>query len=671
MQVAAPRFLIAAALFLWGWQTQMFVFALPMAALAIGSAFVRRRLAFTTREFARLWDLTVTLVIGAAIYNRQTLSVSGAVIAFLQWLPILLFPFTAAFLFSNSTRLPHSTFLFWWRSKTAAVERGLNPTFPYFGLCVLAASASSARAVWFYPGAVLLIAAALAAHKPRRARPALSIILFLSVAGAGYFLHTRWRDFQTELESKTIHWFAGFFPKQFEDQEAHTRLGEIGELRSSSRVVMRVRGENGCAPPALYRQVSFDRYRRGIWLSTRRQYSPVTERETGTWVLGPARDATNSVTVFAAVPTGQILLPAPNGCARLRGLSATRLEQNRFGNVRVWGAPDPMECIVDFNSEVSHEPPPQKVDLEVQLPDEPAVAQIVDELGLASVRPAHAVKRLEQFFTTRFRYAPLLAEPTLRPNAPNSFVATFLSDTRAGHCEYFATAAVLVLRKAGIPARYAMGYAAIEETGNPREFRIRERHTHSWVLAWIDGQWRDFDPTPHTWSYEELRQSSMWRPFTDWWAEMRFRLATWQPLPGLDGHVAIYLLCPIGIVFAWALLRKRGRVRTQRQRPSVAQCYAWPGLDSEFFLIEASLRNDGLSRNAKETSAAWLERIGAQQRSLLRVVPALKLHYKYRFDPVGLNADERAELTASVRAWLAEQQANVPRRPVARSAPGD
>jgi protein-glutamine gamma-glutamyltransferase len=657
VQVTALQFLVAAGLLFWGWQTRMFAFALPMAAVAVVSAFTRKRLVFTPREFARLWDLTLVLVMGAAIYNRQTLPVSSAVIAFLQWLPILLFPFVAAFLFSNSARVPHSTFVFWWRSKTTKADRTINPVYPYFATCLLAASASSARDPWFYPGALLLIAAALLLHRWHRLRTVSAALLFLLVAGAGQVLHTRWRDFQNELETKAMHWFAGFFPKQFEDQEIHTSLGEIGRLKSSGRVVMRVRGTQGRNPPVLYRQVGFDQYRRGVWLSSKRQYSTVPERPVGTWQLAPLANSSNSVLISAAVSGGRILLPVPLGSSRVRGLAATRVEQNRFGNVRVWDAPDPVACTVDFASDASHEPPPQKHDLQIHPDDEPALAAIAGELGLNSLAPRHAIKKLDQFFTANFRYTPLLAPPDLNPAKSNmgSFVAVFLNQTRAGHCEYFATAGVLLLRQAGIPARYAVGYAGVESTGNPGEFRIRERHAHSWVLAWLDGSWHDFDPTPQAWTHYEAQRPSLLRPLTDWWADLRFRIAAWQPVPGFDSRIAILALCPMVAFFVWVFLRKRGKLRVHKQRvASLVQSYAWPGLDSEFFLVEASLAKNGAARPTEETLAAWLARVGTRQSAVL--APALKLHYRYRFDPEGLSDDERSALAQSVRLWLAGQE---------------
>jgi len=656
MQVKSAIILVAAALLFWGWQTGLFLFALPMAGLVAASAFTRRRLALTARELARVWDVTLVLVVGAVIYNRQTLSASGAVIAFLQWLPILLFPFVTAFFFSTSARVPQSTFLFWWRGKAGATERGLNLTYPYFALCLFSASASSNRDYWFFPAAVLLIGCALALNRPKRAKPALALLVFLMVAGGGYFLQARWREFQTQIESTTMKWFAGFYPRQFEDQETHTSLGEIGNLKSSGRVVMRVRGESGYHPPGLYRQVSFDQYSRGIWLSTRRQYSPVAEAGGGIWPLGPATNTHRSVAIRASVPEGKILLPLPIGAQRIRGLASSRLERNRFGNLRVWEAPDPIECSVEYDVQHSLESAPIPRDLDTALSEKAVVRQIVKELALDSMPADTAVETLERFFSERFRYVPFVSAPAASPRDTGTLISNFLTETRAGHCEYFATAGVLLLREAGIPARYATGYAAIESAGSQTEFQIRERHAHAWVLAYIDGCWHDFDPTPRGWSPIELKQSSVFRRFGDWWADMRFAWATGKWFPTINLRSALYVAFPLGAALGLALLKKRGKLRVKRTRPSVAQAFAWPGLDSEFFLIESCLRKQGFLRAADETIWAWLERAVDRQPKLQTLETLASLHYRYRFDPDGLTEAERGRLAESARVWLAQQQ---------------
>jgi hypothetical protein len=648
--------LVAAALLFWGWRTQLLPVAGPMALAVAGSPFVRRRLALTDRELARLWDFTLVLIIGALIYNRQTLSISGAVITFIQWLPILLFPFAAAFFFSTHARVPQSTFFFWWRGKRDAGEP-VNITYPYFGLCLLSASAGSARDGWFFPATVLLIAGALGVNRPRRIKPALALLVFVCVTVGGFILQARWREFQTQIESTTMRWLAGYYPRQFEDQETHTSLGEVGKLKSSGRVIMSVRGQNGSSPPRLYRQVSFDFYRRGTWLSTRRQYWRVPENPPGIWELAPATHVSGSVAICGSVPEGRILLPLPTGANRIRGLAFSRLERNRFGNLRVWDSPDPAECNVEYDLHRSYEPPPTPKDLDVQASEEPVLKQITKEVGLNSISAERAVERLGEFFHEKFRYLPYVPEPGANPTDGGRLVEAFLRDTRAGHCEYFATAGVLVLRTAGIPARYVTGYAAIEPGGVKNEFLIRERHAHAWVLAYIDGRWRDFDPTPGGWNSAELRHSSIFRPFTDWWAAIRFRWATARWFSALNLRSALYLIFPLTAVFGLLLLKRRGKLRVKRQRSSLAQSYAWPGLDSEFFLIESWFQKEGLLRTSDETSAIWLRRIAVRPtvNGVADLMALLSLHYRYRFDPLGLTGEERGRLAANARAWLAHQ----------------
>jgi transglutaminase-like putative cysteine protease len=74
-------------------------------------------------------------------------------------------------------------------------------------------------------------------------------------------------------------------------------------------------------------------------------------------------------------------------------------------------------------------------------------------------------------------------------------VDMFLFDTRRGFCEHYASAFVLLLRAAGIPARVVTGYQG--GTVNPRGdyLIVRQSDAHAWAEAIIDGQWQRFDPT--------------------------------------------------------------------------------------------------------------------------------------------------------------------------------
>ena len=649
-----PRLFLVAALIFWGVQTGFAWVALCLAALVVASGVVKHPPSFTHREFARLWDMTLLVLVGAAVYQRQTGSVSGAVLSFLQWLPMLLFPMTAAFLFSQSDGLPYSTFVFWWRGRPKSDQRILDITYGYFGICLLSASAGATRGMWFYPVATVLIVAALWTNRPHRLGAATTLALLIAVAGTGYLLQGKWRDLQTEFESKTVRWFAGFFPRPFEDQESYTSFGQVAQLKNSGRLLMRLEVASGSAPPRLLRQVSFDQYRRGAWLSTRRSYAPVSEAPPGTWDLSASPEATNSVILSMLVPEGRVLLPVPAGAARARDLVAARLERNRFGNVRVWDCGDPLTCMIDFDGSHSYEPPPSAKDLQVPVADEAAVEEVVRELGLASLPGETMLQKVAAFFGEHFRYDTAVAgEGQSATNA--SFVALFLRKTRAGHCEYFATSAALILRRAGIPARYALGFAAVEPADDSRTYRIRERHSHAWVLAYIDGRWTDFDPTPGTWPTIEAQQSSVWSRVADLWANLKFKVATTRLLPKLSSGLALLLATPAIAVMTWRLWKRRKSVRRNHAVGPLSRAYAWPGLDSEMFEIERSLGQRGLNRKSSETTVAWVARIASKCPASDSLSELVALHYKYRFDAAGLTIEERQHLSDRALSWLSHE----------------
>ena len=68
---------------------------------------------------------------------------------------------------------------------------------------------------------------------------------------------------------------------------------------------------------------------------------------------------------------------------------------------------------------------------------------------------------------------------------------------RRGHCQYFATAATLLLRRAGHPARVVIGFASDES--DARRIIFRALHAHAWIeVVGRAGTWVRADPTPPT-----------------------------------------------------------------------------------------------------------------------------------------------------------------------------
>ena len=76
-------------------------------------------------------------------------------------------------------------------------------------------------------------------------------------------------------------------------------------------------------------------------------------------------------------------------------------------------------------------------------------------------------------------------------------VEDFLFEFRRGHCEYFASSMVLMLRATGIPARLVTGYLGGEYNPFEDYYVVRQSNAHAWVEAYLpDRGWTTFDPTP-------------------------------------------------------------------------------------------------------------------------------------------------------------------------------
>ncbi len=69
-------------------------------------------------------------------------------------------------------------------------------------------------------------------------------------------------------------------------------------------------------------------------------------------------------------------------------------------------------------------------------------------------------------------------------------IDAFLFDTRRGFCEHYASAFVVLLRAAGIPARVVTGYQGGEINPNGGYMIVRQSDAHAWAEALVDGQWR-------------------------------------------------------------------------------------------------------------------------------------------------------------------------------------
>ena len=72
----------------------------------------------------------------------------------------------------------------------------------------------------------------------------------------------------------------------------------------------------------------------------------------------------------------------------------------------------------------------------------------------------------------------------------------FWLDRRAGFCEHFAAAFVVVMRALGVPSRIVTGYQGAERSPLDGYYIVRQSHAHAWAEVWQPRRgWQRVDPT--------------------------------------------------------------------------------------------------------------------------------------------------------------------------------
>ena len=286
--------------------------------------------------------------------------------------------------------------------------------------------------------------------------------------------------------------------------------------------------------------------------------------------------------------------------------------------------------------------------------ERPALEAVARQLGLAGLPHADAVRRVTAYFAG-FEYTTVRNHPfsELVPGSETP-LAEFLNTTRRGHCEYFATATTLLLRTAGIPARYATGFAVQDWSSWENAWVVRQRHSHAWARAFVAGHWTDVDTTPAAWFSAEESLAPTGQTLTDFFRWAGFRWSTRDDTE--TRYLAWGVVALAALILVWKLVTEGGLVRLAERvgRGKVDR----PGGDSEFYSVEAELAKKA-PRRPSEPLLEWLSRAGAALEPGLRVqIERLaSLHYRYRFDPAGLGADDRARLAKGCGELLSVMRA--------------
>jgi len=656
-----PRLLLPAAALFWGWQTGHWAPAAAAAlALALPHVIARRFDVEATRQ-RRIADLCVVLAVMVGTGCYVAYGNPRAIVLLFQWMPLILLPLA---LLQGWGRAPAIGLdvLFWsLRRDAEAGRRTIHLGYPMLLIWLIGAAAANQRGAGFSVGLAVLGAWALWSVRRNPARPFLWLVLVGLAFGLGSFLHVGLNGAQTWLEGAAPEWMTGGGGTRTNPYRASTDMGSIGALRQSDEIILRVKNAPGVMPGMLLHRASYNDYGGTSWLARDARLAEVGRAGVDApWRLRPDR-ASRFIEVAEQAIHGNPVLSLPAGAVSLEG-DAVSLRAGPLGAVQAEAPPGFFIYRVGVAPLPALMAAPGAHDLRIPLRERQALEQAAREFGLTGAAPQQAVAAVLRALKENFRYATTLTAP----REGRSALAEFLLANRAGHCEYFASATVLLLRMAGVPARYATGFSLQEQDAADGTWLVRERHAHAWARAWVGGAWVDIDTTPPDWA----QQDALSRPggtrlktwFTDAWSSLRYRYAMWQHASSewekwrLFGGAGL-------LVLAWLAWRVFGGPRRAPPRQAAAALPAEEGAtaagrDSPFYALEAAYAAAGRGRADDESVRDWVSRVGAPVpglgEALMRIAD---MHYRYRFDPAGGGPDSRRALEQACAALPADSPA--------------
>lgn len=239
----------------------------------------------------------------------------------------------------------------------------------------------------------------------------------------------------------------------------------------------------------------------------------------------------------------------------------------------------------------------------------------------AILRPSRYSDAISSYFLNHFAYSLKVDESKVaaaKLGAKADPLRVFWA-TRSGYCEYYATLSVLLLRRAGIQARYVTGFARPEvEPGRPYAI-FRRNSSHAWVEMRNMAFWTTFDPTPPL--FVVKMEGPSWLDMKFEWVrahaarvfhvlrdgEWRLALSSWQDVvQNILSMAALYVVlgCIVLAVIAFRFVRVLRRRKSNAGYAQSVQHWV-KGLES----AEKTLARIGLVRKPGETVGAFLRRL--------------------------------------------------------------
>ncbi|HYE13697.1 MAG TPA: DUF3488 and transglutaminase-like domain-containing protein [Pyrinomonadaceae bacterium] len=493
-------------------------------------------------------------------------------------------------------------------------------------------------------------------------------------------------------------------------------LGDIGRLQSSNQLVMRVRVEGpGASQNLRWRGVALDHFDGKRWTQTPARAETKPAYSGDLVRLGTTEDLgrLTTQTFFLEAIDTPVLFAAPRAVAVQGPLPYVR----RDGDDGLSSRPHDQERLTYRVFSDTFEPTPERLRAD-RMPDPRGATpnlrrdvrdylQLPETLDTRIASHAYMVWRrsgarnvydaaraIEAHLSQNAYGGDYSYSLDMRATGPDP-LSDFLFNVRSGHCEYFSSAMVVMLRTLRIPARVVNGFGEGEYNEASGAYVVRQADAHSWVEVYFpeSDAWVTFDPTPvsgrpagasggglagqlrryadaldlfwlqYVVAYDKQGQRSLARTIRSQFNQYRFAATRsadglWAALSsrapgasGAGGSLLAVVASPLvygpgaALLGLGALLVLRGkgfklrgsRARAGSEKPAarVVEFYA---------RMSAALEARGLRRRDDQTPREFAEAVGSPE--VLKITEA---YHRVRFGSEKLTGAEAAEVERCLR----------------------
>ena len=423
------------------------------------------------------------------------------------------------------------------------------------------------------------------------------------------------------------------------DKEVDLNRTISGDLRKNrEQIMIRVEGKQA---PGYLRGRAYQHYNNGKWRVPRSEDKQMKFRINVNKLAINAffidKDPGETEEKFEIYPTSQCItdyLFMPPNTVKVE-IVADRIGYSQNGNYTPtsWEKDGGYTTFISNTNKEPAFPLPSEIDMRHYLHIPKDVKQTIKELAEDLTKKSiidpgtqsdlAITSAIINYFANQYSY-------TLDPEAPKNNqdpAAHFINTSKKGHCELFATSAILLLRYYGIPTRYITGFICNEPHPSNKYYIARMGNAHAWCEAYLrdEKRWILVDPTPasdedqlsHNWGILEIWTDRLKQATQKLFADVRRGYIAraiiafltdvtgvlwdilWHPIRGILALISITFLI-------WAIKHRKKKYKKHHQQ-----------LDKETLKLQKKFRKTiqktakkvGIKHNKFETIDEWLDRV--------------------------------------------------------------